>query len=64
MIFIIVILFLRIREELKVRIKFFAEQEKISINKMAIKLIDLGLIQYVKGGMIKNEDEFMQINRK
>ena len=64
MIFIIVILFLRIREELKARIKFFAEQEKISINKMAIKLIDLGLIQYVKGGLIKNEDEFMQINRK
>lgn len=54
---IIVILFLRIREELKARIKFFADEEKISINKMAIKLIELGILNYVKGGMIKNEDD-------
>lgn len=57
MINIIVILFLRIREELKARIKFFADEEKISINKMAIKLIELGILNYVKGGMIKNEDD-------
>lgn len=57
MVKIIVILFLRIREELKARIKFFADEEKISINKMAIKLIELGILNYVKGGMIKNEDD-------
>ena len=57
MINIIVILFLRIRQELKARIKFFADEEKISINKMAIKLIELGILNYVKGGMIKNEDD-------
>ncbi len=57
MINIIVILFLRIRQELKARIKFFADEEKISINKMTIKLIELGILNYVKGGMIKNEDD-------
>lgn len=59
MVKIIVILFLRIREELKARIKFFADEEKISINKMTIKLIELGILNYVKGGMIKNEDDTM-----
>lgn len=59
MVKIIVILFLRIREELKARIKFFADEEKISINKMAIKLIELGILNYVKGGMIDNEDDIV-----
>lgn len=59
MVKIIVILFLRIREELKARIKFFADEEKISINKMAIKLIELGILNYVKGGMIENEDDIV-----
>ena len=31
---------------------------------MAIKLIDLGIINYVKGGLIKNEDDTMQVNCK
>ena len=64
MIKIIVILFLRIREELKTRIKFFADEEKISVNKMAIKLLELGILNYVKGGMIQNEDDTMQANCK
>lgn len=42
---------LRIRSEIYERIKLFAKQENISINKMMIKLISIGMITYLKGGM-------------
>ncbi len=42
---------LRIRNEIYERIKLFAKQENISINKMIIKLISIGMITYLKGGM-------------
>ena len=42
---------LRIRNDLYNRIKLFSEEEKISINKMIIKLITIGMISYLKGGM-------------
>lgn len=42
---------LRIRSEVYDRIKLFAKQENISINKMIIKLITIGMITYLKGGM-------------
>lgn len=42
---------LRIRSEIYERIKLFAKQENISINKMIIKLISIGMITYLKGGM-------------
>lgn len=56
---IIVTLFLRCIKELKEQIKLLAKQEGISINKMAIKLIELGLILYFKGGKIKDENDNM-----
>lgn len=59
MVKIIVTLFLRCVKELKEQIKLLAKQEGISINKMAIKLIELGLILYFKGGKIKDEDDNM-----
>lgn len=59
MIKIIVTLFLRCVKELKEQIKLLAKQEGISINKMAIKLIELGLILYFKGGKIKDENDNM-----
>ena len=37
--------------EIYERIKLFAKQENISINKMIIKLISIGMITYLKGGM-------------
>lgn len=64
MIKIIVTLFLRCVKELKEQIKLLAKQEGISINKMAIKLIELGLILYFKGGKIKDENDIMQVNSK
>lgn len=42
---------LRMRSELYERIKLFSKQENISINKMIIKLISIGMITYLKGGM-------------
>lgn len=42
---------LRIRGDLFNRIKLFAEEEEISINKMIIKFITIGMIAYLKGGM-------------
>lgn len=59
MVKIIVTLFLRCVKELKEQIKLLAKQEGISINKMAIKLIELGLILYFKGGKVKNENDNM-----
>lgn len=59
MVKIIVTLFLRCVKELKEQIKLLAKQEGISINKMAIKLIELGLILYFKGGKIKDENDNM-----
>lgn len=59
MVKIIVALFLRCVKELKEQIKLLAKQEGISINKMAIKLIELGLILYFKGGKIKDENDNM-----
>lgn len=64
MVKIIVTLFLRCVKELKEQIKLLAKQEGISINKMAIKLIELGLILYFKGGKIKDENDIMQVNSK
>ena len=59
MVKIIVTLFLRCVKELKEQIKLLAKQEGISINKMAIKLIELGLILYFKGGKIKDANDNM-----
>ena len=42
---------LRLRNNLYNRIRFFAKEENISINKMIIKLITIGMITYLKGGM-------------
>jgi len=39
------------------RVKLLAMQEGISINKMFIRLIELGIIIYLKGGMIENEND-------
>lgn len=64
MVKIIVTLFLRCVKDLKDQIKLLAKQEGISINKMAIKLIELGLILYFKGGKIKDENDNMQVNSK
>lgn len=46
------------------RVKLLSEQENISINKMYIKLIEIGIIVYLKGGMINNENDNKQINSK
>ena len=43
---------LRIRLDLYNRIRLFAREERTSINKMIIKLITIGMITYMKGGMI------------
>ena len=43
--------------ELFDRVKLLSKQEGISINKMYIKLIELGIIVYLKGEMIKDEDD-------
>ena len=48
---------LRLRLELFERIKLFAKQEHTSINKMMIKLIEIGIINYLKGGMRLYEDD-------
>ena len=48
---------LRLRLELFERIKLFAKQENTSINKMTIKLIEIGIINYLKGGMKLYEDD-------
>lgn len=64
MVKIIVTLFLRCVKDLKDQIKLLAKQEGISINKMTIKLIELGLILYFKGGKIKDENDNMQVNSK
>lgn len=42
---------IRMRLELFERVKFFSKEEKISINKMLIKLIEIGIITYIKGGV-------------
>lgn len=46
---------LRIRSNLYNRVKLFAKEEKISTNKMIIKLITIGMLAYLKGGM-ENEN--------
>lgn len=51
-------------KDLKDQIRLLAKQEGISINKMVIKLIELGLILYFKGGMIKDENVNMQVDCK
>lgn len=48
---------LRHNKDLFDRVKLFAKQEGISINKMFIRLIELGIIIYLKGGMIENEND-------
>lgn len=48
---------LRHNKDLFDRVKLFAKQEGISINKMFIRFIELGIIIYLKGGMIKNEND-------
>lgn len=48
---------LRHNKDLFDRVKLFAKQEAISINKMFIRLIELGIIIYLKGGMIENEND-------
>lgn len=54
---IIVTLFIRCRKELKERIRLFSKEEGISINKMVIKLLELGILKYIEGGMRKNEND-------
>jgi len=49
---------LRLRTELYDKVRLFAKQENISINKMIIKLIEIGIINYLKGGMKYYEDDF------
>ena len=61
---IIVTIFIRCLKDLKDQIRLLAKQEGISINKMVIKLIELGLILYFKGGMIKDENVNMQVDCK
>lgn len=48
---------LRIRKELYERISLLAKQENISRNKMMLKLLELGLLTYLEGGMKKYENE-------
>jgi len=48
---------LRHNKELFERVKLLAMQEGISINKMFIRFIELGIIIYLKGGMIENEND-------
>lgn len=51
---------LRYKKELNERISLLAKQEKISRNKMIIKLIEIGLIYYLKNEIIvkkKNKEE-------
>lgn len=43
---------LRYKKELNERISLLAKQEKISRNKMIIKLIEIGLIYYLKNEII------------
>ena len=47
---------LRIRSEVYERIRLFAKQENISINKMMIRLITTGMIVYLKGGIASEND--------
>ncbi len=46
------------------RVKLLSKQERISINKMYIRLIELGIVVYLKGGMINSENDTKQINSK
>lgn len=48
---------LRYKKELNERISVLAKQEKISRNKMIIKLIEIGLVYYLK-------NEIMTMNKK
>ena len=48
---------LRHNRDLFERVKLLAVQEGISINKMFVRLIELGIIIYLKGGMIENEND-------
>ncbi len=48
---------LRFRIELFERIKLFSKEEKVSINKMIIKLIEIGILVYIKGGVNLYEDD-------
>ena len=52
---------LRYKKELNERISLLAKQEKISRNKMIIKLIEIGLIYYLKNEIMttskKKEEE-------
>ena len=50
---------LRYKKELNERISLLAKQEKISGNKMIIKLIEIGLIYY-----LKNEIMIMNSNNR
>ena len=47
---------LRTNKQLLDRVKLLAKQERISINKMLIKLIEIGMIKYLKGGMKLDEN--------
>lgn len=53
---------LRLRIELFERIKLFSKEEKISINKMIIKLIEIGILTYIKGGVNLYEDDIKQVD--
>ena len=47
---------LRTNKQLLDRVKLLAKQERISINKMLIKLIEIGMIIYLKGGIKLDEN--------
>ena len=53
---------LRLRIELFERIKLFSKEEKVSINKMIIKLIEIGILAYIKGGVNLYEDDIKQVD--
>ncbi|MBE6150512.1 MAG: hypothetical protein E7162_01670 [Firmicutes bacterium] len=53
---------LRLRIELFERIKLFSKEEKTSINKMIIKLIEIGIITYIRRGVNLYEDDIKQVD--
>ena len=49
---------IRTSKELLDRVRLLAKQEGISINKMLIKLIEIGIVIYLKGGMNIDENVY------
>ena len=49
---------IRTSKDLLDRVRLLAKQEGISINKMLIKLIEIGIVIYLKGGMNIDENVY------